>query len=348
MPSVLWGSAGGKEVHLTTLRSEALEVDICSLGCALVAARVLVRGEWIDVLMGYESLERYTNNGKPNFGTVVGRCANRIAGAKFELDGQSYQLEANNGPNHLHGGVQGFWCQPFDLATETDTSVTLKYVSPDGDQGYPGQAVVSVTYEVVDSELHFRYEGTTDKPTVISLTNHAYWNLKGHQAGDALDHKLEVMASRTTAMDATSAMTGELLSVEGTGFDLRGVPHLLREVVDKAGPLDLNYCLDGAEGAGKGKEVHAAKLIGPNGLVMDVFTDAPGLQVYTGNFIGQADHPPTWWHGKGARWEKFGAVCLEPQLWPDGIHQSHFPSPVLRPGETYRQHSWHVFRVEDA
>lgn len=342
MPS--WGRApDGKEVTLTTLRSESLEVDVSSFGAALVAVRVKSKGEWVDVLMGYESLERYTSGGKPNFGSVVGRCANRIAGGTFELDGETYTLDRNNGPNHLHGGTEGFWQRAFDVVRESEAEVTLALAEPDGAMGYPGKVDVRVTYEVRGNELHFRYEGETDKPTLLSLTNHGYWNLKGHHAGDVLDHKLMVAGSKTTAVDGTLAITGELPSVDGTGLDFRGEPRLLREAVDQGGPIDVNMCLDKPEGQ---EEVLAARVVGPNGITMDVWTDQVGLQVYTGNFIGQAEHPETWWHGKGANWEKFGAICLEPQLWPDGIHQKHFPSPVLRPGETYRQHSWHVFTSE--
>jgi len=343
-----WGSTlDGKEVALVTLRSEALEVDISSYGAALVALRVKSQGEWLDVMMGYESLERYTQGGKPNFGTVVGRCANRIAGGTFELDGETYTLDRNNGPNHLHGGTEGFWQRACDVASCSETAVTLTLSEPDGAMGYPGKVDISVTYEVIRNEFHFRYEGVTDKPTVLSLTNHGYWNLKGHHAGDVLDHKLMVAGSRTTAVDDKLTITGELPAVDGTGLDFRGEPILLRDAVDKAGPIDVNYCLDRpSEGEAASAEMLAARVVGPNGITMDVYTDQPGLQVYTGNFIAQADHPETWWHGKGAKWEKFGPICLEPQLWPDGIHQKHFPSPILRPGETYRHHSWHVFTAE--
>mmetsp|Transcript_81975 Transcript_81975/g.235513 ORF Transcript_81975/g.235513 Transcript_81975/m.235513 type:complete len:343 (-) Transcript_81975:79-1107(-) len=339
-----WGdTVNGKEVVLRTLRSDILEVDVSSLGATLVAVRVKLSEEWIDVLMGYESLDRYLDNGKPNFSSCVGRCANRIAAGTFELDGETYTLDKNNGPHHLHGGTEGFWQQAFDVVSCTETSLTLSVSEPDGAMGYPGRVDVKVTYEVRGNELHFSYEGVTDKPTLLSMTNHGYWNLKGHHAGDVLDHKLMVAGSRTTAVDGSMAITGELLSVDGMALDLRGESKLLRGAVEEAGPIDVNYCLDRPEGA---TDMLAARCVGPNGLIMDVWTDQPGLQVYTGNFIGMAEHPPTWWHGKGARWEKFGAVCLEPQLWPDGIHHKHFPSPILRPGETYRQHSWHVFTTE--
>mmetsp|Transcript_74755 Transcript_74755/g.216034 ORF Transcript_74755/g.216034 Transcript_74755/m.216034 type:complete len:343 (-) Transcript_74755:209-1237(-) len=336
-----WGVVGDKEVLLTTIKSDALEVDVSSYGAALVAVRFRVQGDWVDVLMGYESLERYTGGGKPNFSSCVGRCANRIAGGSFELDGQVYDLEKNNGPNHLHGGTEGYWARAFDVAAVSDTAITLALSDPDGSMGYPGNVSVRVTYEIRGNELHFFYEGTTDKPTLLSLTNHGYWNLKGHQAGNVLDHSLMVVGSRTTAVDAQLIISGELPSVEGTHLDFRTEPHLLQEAVDRGGPIDVNYCLDRPEGSDT--DMLAARLVGPNGVTMDVWTDQPGLQVYTGNIIGQPDHPETWWHGKGASWKRFGAISLEPQLWPDGIHHKHFPSPVLRPGETYRQHTWHVF-----
>merc|ERR1712060_389286 len=159
----------------------------------------------------------------------------------------------------------------------------------------------------------------------------------------ALDHKLMVNGSRVTATDETLKITGELRDVEGTALDMRGSPQLLRDVVEKGGPVDVNYCLDFQQG---GDGQLAATLVGPNGVKMEVWTDQPGLQVFTGANIANSG-PGTWWSGKGATWQQFGAVCLEPQLWPDGIHHSHFPSPILRPGETYKHHSWHRFIVGD-
>lgn len=353
----VWGrSPDGKEVVLTTLRSAVMEVDVSSFGCALVAVRIKapqmpeegprskqarMEGgrQWIDVVLGYESLEKYTTGGTPNFSSLVGRCGNRIAGGTFELDGVSFVLDKNDGPNHIHGGTEGLWQRTFDVMSTSETAVTLTCSEPDGHMGYPGKVDVTVTYEVRENELHFIYEGVTDKPTLLSLTNHGYWNLKGHAAGDVLDHKLMLAGSRRTAVDDQLIITGELLSVEGTGHDFRGEPRLLREAVEKEGPLDANYCLDRPEGA---QESMAALLVGPNGLSMEVWTDAPGIQLFTGNILGQAGKGM--WHGKGAEWEQHGAVCLEPQLWPDGIHHKHFRSPVLRPGETYKHHSWHVFK----
>lgn len=336
------GTVNGKDITLHTLKSAALEVDVCTFGATLVAVRVNLQGEWVDVLMGYESLDRYIHGGKPNLSSVVGRCANRIAGASFQLDGQTYKLDSNNGANHLHGGSDGFWQQPFDVASSSESALALILSESDGHMGYPGQVDVKVTYEVRGDELHFLYEGRTDKPTIVNMTNHGYWNLKGHGAGNILDHQLMVAGSQTTAVDETLAITGELRDVEGTSLDLRGKPRLLREAVEKAGPIDTNYCLDMTkEDAREG--ALAAHLVGPNGLSMRVYTDQPGLQVYTGNFIALDDHPASWWNGKGAEWTKFGAICLEPQLWPDGIHHENFPSPILRPGEVYNHHSWHVF-----
>lgn len=339
---MLWGSIDGREVQLVTLKTECLEVDICSLGAALVAVRLKVRGEWLDVMLGYESLERYVNGGKPNFGTVVGRCANRIANGTFELDGQQFTLDTNNGSHHLHGGTKGFYSQVFDVASVSEKQTTLVLTEPDGFMGYPGKVEVSVTYEVSGGELHFRYSGISDKPTLLSMTNHAYWNLKGHKAGNVLDHILMVPASRTTAADDSLAITGELPEVAGTSLDLRE-PRLLQEAVSAGGPIDRNYCLDRPDGQ---REMMAARLVGPNKVTMEVWTDQPGLQVFTGSNIGTTG-PDTWWKGKGSEWKQFGAICLEPQLWPDGVHHSHFESPVLRPGQTYKHHSWHVFSVEE-
>lgn len=338
-----WGAIDGKEVKLYTIKSNLLEVDISPYGAALVAVRVRHNGEWIDVLLGYETLARYTDGGKPNFGTAVGRCANRIAGGRFDLDGSSFHLDKNNGPNHLHGGREGFYQKLFQVEIAGDAELVLCTTELDGAMGYPGTVNVKVVYLVSGGDLHFRYSGETDKPTLLSMTNHGYWNLKGHGCGTILDHHLQVEGSRTTLVDGDLAITGELAPVEGTSLDLRGSPRLLQDVVDSTGPVDCNYCLDvPSEGTGaETQAMMAARLVGPNGLCMEVWTDQPGLQVFTGHNIGPEN--PAWWHGKGATWEKFGAVCLEPQLWPDGVHHSHFPSPVLRPGQVYSHHSWHVF-----
>mmetsp|Transcript_74412 Transcript_74412/g.199802 ORF Transcript_74412/g.199802 Transcript_74412/m.199802 type:complete len:355 (+) Transcript_74412:120-1184(+) len=344
---ILWGKSGERDVHLVTIGNDKLEVDVCELGAALVAVRVKKSGAWVDVALGYESLERYTGGGKPNFGTAVGRCANRIAGAAFELDGQTYELEKNNGPNHLHGGTEGFYSQVFSGSVTSETTVRLTASEPDGAMGYPGQVDLTVVYEVVGNELHFRYSGSTSRPTLLSMTNHTYWNLKGHAAGNVLDHSLMVAGSRTTEVDGSLAITGRCPGVEGTPLDLRAaVPTLLQDAVDAAGPIDVNYCLvdDAAGWRPGGPEVLAARLVGPHGITMEVWTDQPGLQVFTGHNIDPENG--AWWHGKGATWQKFGAVCLEPQLWPDGIHHPSFPSPVLRAGETYTHHSHHAFIVE--
>eukprot|EP00419_Tripos_fusus_P027046 CAMPEP_0172711536 /NCGR_PEP_ID=MMETSP1074-20121228/59453_1 /TAXON_ID=2916 /ORGANISM="Ceratium fusus, Strain PA161109" /LENGTH=359 /DNA_ID=CAMNT_0013535253 /DNA_START=54 /DNA_END=1134 /DNA_ORIENTATION=+ len=281
-----WGSAGGKDVHCHTLKSPCLEVDVISLGAALTAVRVLVDGSWIDVLMAYDTLEKYPakgepeRNGKPNFSTVVGRCANRVADGRFELDGKSFELNKNIGQLHLHGGVDGFYSQVWDVVNVAENAVTLRLSEPDGAMGYPGKVDVDVTYEILENELHFKYRGVTDQPTLLSMTNHGYWNLKGHAAGNVLDHTLMVRASHTTAVDDKQVMTGELLPVESTGLDFR-TPHLLQAVFDKVGPVDTNYCLDKHASS----EVLAARLEAPNGIAMEVWTDQPGLQVFTGGNI---------------------------------------------------------------
>eukprot|EP00929_Paragymnodinium_shiwhaense_P048502 TRINITY_DN24517_c0_g1_i1.p1 TRINITY_DN24517_c0_g1~~TRINITY_DN24517_c0_g1_i1.p1 ORF type:complete len:343 (+),score=70.89 TRINITY_DN24517_c0_g1_i1:73-1101(+) len=342
MSTKVFGQCKGQDVHLVTLKTPQLEVDVSTLGAGLVSVRVLVKGDWIDVILGYETAEQYPPKGKPNFGTAVGRCANRVRGGKFEVDGVAFQLDKNNGENSLHGGLEGFYSQVWTIASSSETTVALALSEPDGHMGYPGKVDVTVIYEVKGSELHFRYEGVTDKPTILSMTNHGYWNLKGHSAGDVLDHSLSVAGSRITAVDDSLAMTGELVSVEGTGLDLREGP-CLKDAVEKAGPIDANYCL---EKPADQAEFKAATLSAPNGLSMEVWTDQPGLQVMTGQNIDPSN--ADFWHGKGTQWQKFGAICLEPQLWPDGINQKEFPSPILRPGETYRHHSWHVFSVKEA
>jgi aldose 1-epimerase len=289
-----------------------------------------------DVVLGFDQFARYPVD-SPYFGCTVGRVANRISGARFGLDGADYRLAANDGPNHLHGGQVGFdkavW--RAEAAAEAGSQVLrLVHRSPAGDEGYPGNLDVSVTYRLaLDGALSLEYEATTDAPTLVNLTNHSYFNLAGK--GDILGHILTLYASRYTEPDAQLTPTGRILPVAGTPLDFRrpaAVGGRLARL--DIGGYDHNYVIDG----GPDPLALAAELYEPgSGRAMEVLTTKPGIQLYTGNFLdGLA--------GKGgAVYQRHAALCLETQYFPDAIHHPAFPSPVLRPGQTYRHTTVHRF-----
>ena len=302
-------------------------------------------GKLDDVILGFDSVEGYQSDANQYFGCTTGRVCNRIAKGKFELNGKKYELAVNNGPNHLHGGKE----RSFDKVLwegaakveDTRASVTFTYTSQDGEEGYPGHVQAKVTYTLTaGNELVIDYEATTNKATPINLTNHAYWNLSGAGNGTILDHELEINAKQYTPTDATLIPTGELATVEETPFDFRK-PTRIGERLPAAEKspgqgYDLNYVLD----TGAGTTWLAARLYDPkSGRVLEIETDEPGLQFYSGNFL-KGDR------GKGDKvYAKHGALCLEAQHFPDAINQPKFKSVVLKPGETYRQKTTHRFLV---
>jgi aldose 1-epimerase len=279
-------------------------------------------GRVADVVLGHDSLEEYIR-GSGHFGAIVGRYANRISQARFTVDGRTYRLTANDGPNHLHGGRKGFdkvvWrTAPF--RTESTSGVVLDYTSPDGEEGYPGTLNTRVTYTLTDrNELLVDYLATTDKPTPVNLTQHSYFNLTGAGSGDILGHQLQINADAMTPVDETLIPTGEIVPVAGTPFDFRSPTAIGARM--RASGYDLNFVLNhDAPGP-----THAARVVEPiSGRTLDVYTTEPGLQLYTGD---------------GA------SVCLETQHFPDSPNQPGFPSTILRPGSEYRSRTVFAFGV---
>ncbi len=331
-----FGVVEGRPVKLFTLTNAAgAEVRITEYGGIVVSIRVPDRdGRLGHVALGYDRLEDYVSD-NPFFGTITGRYANRIAGGRFELDGETWQLAQNDGDNALHGGVKGFDKVIWDgVALESGDGVAFTYVSPDGDEGYPGELTTTVTYRWADDNaLHIDYEARTDKPTVVNLTNHSYFNLADGGAGTVLDHHLTVNAARYTPADSASIPTGEIVSVAGTPFDFREPQTLGARIADdqpqliSSGGYDVNFVLDAP---GEGLALAAVAYDPTTGRAMDVLTDQPGVQLYTGNhFDGR--HVGI----DGARHQRHSALCLETQHFPDSPNQPAFPSTVLRPGETY-------------
>ncbi len=333
---------GGEAVDLYTLRNAAgMQVSIMTYGATVTSLMAPDRdGKLGDVVLGYDSLAGYLRQ-SPYLGAIVGRYGNRIAGGTFELEGETYSLARNNGPNHLHGGIVGFdkvvWtAEPFEH--DRGAGLALTYVSSDGEEGYPGTLVAEVSYTLtVDNELVVDYLASTDKATPVNLTQHSYFNLAG--AGDILGHQLMLAASRYTPVDSTLIPTGEIVSVAGTPFDFTApVPIGARiaedhEQLARGGGYDHNYVLDSGE--------PAATVYEPTtGRLLEIRTTEPGIQFYSGNFL---DGSIT---GKGGIvYGRRSGFCLETQHYPDSPNQPNFPSTILRPEETYESQTVFAFRT---
>ncbi|MEO8468010.1 MAG: aldose epimerase family protein [Gammaproteobacteria bacterium] len=335
---------------ITLTASHGITARIITYGATLQALLLPDRlGQSSDVVLGYDDLAGYV--AKPQFfGATVGRYANRIAGAKFTLDGKTYSLAANNGPNALHGGTKGFdkvvWTVA-EMKSGPAASVTLTYVSRDGEEGYPGTLKASITYTLDDQQtLTTRYEATTDKPTIINLTNHSLFNLAGVPAArSTLDHRLMVNADAYTPVDATLIPTGELRNVAGSPFDFRQstvVGARIRDANDAQIAIgrgyDHNFVLRG--GVTETPKL-AARIDDPvSGRVLELYTTEPGVQVYTGNFLDGTTV------GKShVVYRQGDGLALEPQKFPDSPNRTTFPSARLDPGKTYRQTSYYRFSV---
>jgi aldose 1-epimerase len=336
----------GTVVESFTLRNaHGIEVRAITYGAIIVSLRVPDRaGRLDDVVLGHDGLDGYL--AKPAyFGSVVGRYGNRIAKGRFTLDGKTYALAANNGPNHLHGGVKGFDKVVWKAEPAADgTAVTFRYTSPDGEEGYPGTLQARVTYTLNDKdELSFEYAATTDKPTHVNLTQHSYFNLAG-PGGDILGHELTLDADRFTPVDDTLIPTGTLAPVSGTPFDFRKATAIGARIgqddeqLRRGKGYDHNFVLNHPEGGLR----HVGRLADPKtGRTMDIQTTEPGIQFYSGNFL---DGTIT---GKGGVVYKHrSGLCLETQHFPDSPNQPSFPSTVLRPGQEYRSKTVLLFGVK--
>ena len=332
----------GTAIERFILRNaNGVEVVLSSLGAAIHSLRTLDReGRPADVVLGFDTVEEWIANPR-SFGVIVGRYANRIAGGRFTLDGTTYTLATNNGPNHLHGGRRGFdkvvW-RAEPLAEADGDAVRFTYVSADGEEGYPGTLTTSVVYTLTaDNELRLDYTATTDKATVVNFSNHAYFNLAG--AGTVLAHELQINADRYTPVTTTLIPTGDLAPVEGTPFDFRQATAIGARIaadhpqIRIGGGYDHNFVLNGTPG-----ELRlAARAFDPSsGRTLEVQTTEPGVQLYSANFA-----TPVSGRG-GVLYPRHAGFCLETQHFPDSPNHASFPSTVLRPGETFE--STTVFR----
>ena len=345
-------------------------VEIVNVGAAIRS----IRGkDGVDVIFGYEEAERYmpSTKSKQNFCTVVGRFANRIANAEFELDGKKYRLEANNGKNSLHGGSKGFYSRVFRVERYDSKRIELTYKSPSGEMGYPGDMCVRVTYTLDNNnELRMEFSANASAATPCNLCHHAYFNLGGHTSGSVLDHELELMRSTRYTPVLNGIPTGKIESVIGTILDYKTKPRTLGSSVQElakensklgqgtGGGLDFNFVIDcddqtvvppcfadSSKTFEKYELLHVASLRHPkSGRSLDIFTNQPGIQVYTANFVKKSSK--VYQHCKGgATYDQYGAICLETQNYPDAINRKGvFPPCILRPGQIYRHVSSYRFK----
>ena len=344
-----WGVLkDGADIWLYTLVNDSgMRAQISTYGGTIVSLWVPDRyGEPGDVVLGFDTLAEYVDH-SPYFGCVVGRYANRIARGRFTLDGVTYQLACNDGPNHLHGGEVGFdkcvWSSSVRESDQGEPVLDLSLTSPDGDQGYPGTLRVRVSYTLTDANaLRIDYEATTDAPTILNLTNHSYFNLSAGQQATVLDYELRLDADRYTPVDDTLIPTGELAPVAGTPLDFRS-PRLIGARIEAdhpqmriAGGYDHNFVINGAAGTLR----LAARVVDPtSGRVMTVRTTEPGVQLYSANFLPLEGLPGK----RGLTYGPRAALCLETQHFPDSPNKPHFPSVILRPGAKFRSTTVYAF-----
>jgi aldose 1-epimerase len=341
------GDVEGKKTALFTVKNKnGVQAAFTSYGGRWVSMLVPDRaGVMTDVILGFNNVQDFVNTPEHFFGATIGRYGNRIAKGKFALDGTTYNLDVNNGPNTLHGGKLGFHNQVWDGKQVSDGSVSFTYISKDGEMGFPGTLTATVTYTVTDdNEMKIDYTATTDKKTVCNLTNHAFFNLNGEGTTSINDHLLMINADQFTPVDSTLIPLGKMESVEGTPFDFRTptaigarVNDTTNQQIKRGAGYDHNFVLNLAAGLRPVATIEAPK----TGIIMEIFTVEPGLQFYGGNFLNGKDI------GKGGKpYQHRTAFCLETQHFPDSPNQPSFPSTVLVPGKTYQTSSVYKFSVK--
>jgi aldose 1-epimerase len=339
----------GNDASIYTIsNSKGMTAEITDFGGIVVSLSIQDRdGKFDDVVLGYQDFKDYLRKG-PYFGAIIGRHANRIEDSKFEIDGTEYNLYKNEGENHLHGGLKGFdkvlW-QAEIVQNDKNESLMLTYHSTDGEEGYPGNLEVKVTYTMTeDNALEIKYFAVSDKETVINLTNHSYFNLSGHASGDILKQKIMINADKFTPADKYSLPTGEIRAVKGTPMDLTelntisdGINSDYEQIAFAKG-YDHNWVLNvSGKSLEKAAEVYDEK----SGRIMEVFTTKPGIQLYTGNFLDGSDI------GKGGVvYKKNNGLCLETQFFPNSLKHKHFPSPLFKAGQEYNHTTTYKFSVK--
>lgn len=328
------------------LNNGTMKVNVSNYGCTITSLFIPDKnGDLADVVLGFDTLEPYLNRVAPFFGCIVGRVANRIKDGKFSLNGVEYSLPINKPPNSLHGGEKGYDKVVWDVVERKhgdNPSITFRYNSHDGEQGYPGDVTVTATYTLTaKTSLRLDMEAVPkNKATPISLAQHTYWNLAGHNSGNVLDHLVQIWGAHVTPVDQYTIPTGEIMPVKGTPFDFTTQKKIGTSIREVGLGYDHNYVLDcGEEKSGL---KHAAEVKDPSSSrVLNLWTTAPGMQFYTGNYVNGIV-------GKGgAVYGKQAGLCLETQGFPNAINQQNFPSVVVQPGETYKHTMLYEFSVGD-
>lgn len=338
----------GKQTGLYTLtNANGCEVAITNYGAKIVSLMVPDKeGKMVDVVLGHNSIDEYLSSEEPYFGAVCGRTANRVANGKFTLDGKEYHLAVNNGPNSLHGGIKGFNSQVWDVKKLAGNSIELFYLSADGEEGFPGNLSVTVTYTLTDdNSLDICYKAVTDKPTILNLTNHSYFNLSGQGDPSVNDHLLVLHADYYLPTDDTAIPYGKPEAVKGTPFDFTS-PRAIGERIDDdfeqlhfGKGYDHTYLLNKSV---DNEYASAGYCLSPKtGIRMEIVTSEPGLQLYTGNWMTGN------FEGKlGKRYPARSAVCFETQHYPDSINKPDYPPVVLRPGQTFESKTSYRFSID--
>jgi aldose 1-epimerase len=341
----VWGNLpDGAPVQIYTLKSAAVSLRVMSFGARVVSIETKDRsGKMGDVVLGYSNLADYVKDNKTYFGVVAGRYANRIAGGKFTLDGKSYQIPVNDGPNALHGGPIGFDRKNW-TAKEIPNGVEFTLISPDGDEGFPGTLTAHVRYVLADNTVKIEYSATTERPTVLNLTNHTYFNLAGEGSGTILNEVLTIDADQFTPVDSTLIPTGQLAPVAGTPFDFTHPEVIGKRIGDDNEQLKLGHGYDhNWVLRGKMDVLHpAAQVYDPtSGRVLSVETTQPGVQFYSGNFLDG-----TFTGRSGVKYERRTGLCLETQHFPDSPNHPNFPTTELRPGQTFHSETTWTFTTK--
>ena len=336
----------GKKVNLYWIENKGIKAAFTNYGGRLVGLWVPDKnGKATDVVAGMNSVKGFKTSTEPYFGATIGRVGNRIAKGKFTLEGKQYQVPLNNGKNALHGGIKGFQDVVWDAKKTNENTLVFSYVSPDGEQGFPGNLTVKVTYAITDdNSIKMEYEATTDKTTVVNLTNHAFFNLNGEGSGTILNHELQIYANEFTPVNEGLIPSGELKSVKNTSFDFTSKHTIGERIETKDEQLkfgkgyDHNYVLNGTKKNGLN---HAATISGDkSGITLDVFTEEPGLQFYSGNFMQSKNT-----FKSGSKDDFRTAFALETQHFPDAPNQPKFAPIVLKSGQKYHTVSYYQFSV---
>ena len=353
-PAAFDTTINNKPVKLFTLKNKSgMEVCITNFGGRVVSLTVPDKdGKPTDMVLGYDNIRQYADsvNSPSDYGSTVGRYANRIDKGHLHVNGKDYQLPQNNFGHCLHGGPSGWMYQVYDAEQPNDTTLVMRLMSPDGDNNFPGTVKTTATYKVLSNNtLDITFEATTDKETVVNMTNHSYFNLSGDPSKPGMDMELYINADKFTPTDSTFMTTGEIVDVKDTPMDFT-TPRVIAKTIDDTAfeqikfgrGYDHNWCLNTyADGKGDDTQVAASLYSPASGIFMEVFTNEPGIQCYTGNFL-----TGTIKGKKGIAYPQRASVCLETQKYPDSPNKKNFPSPYLKPGEKYYSHVAYRFSVK--